>query len=170
MVWVCKQYLLISARKIKLGHNWIFQQDRDPKHTFKVGITKWKFWSEHHKALTRILWKMCGLRWISMSKQGGSNQLQYTRVTLVLSGGMRRKSGQWKPTPDIQFRLSRSLSWRVVLFWGTAQKRFYYTRKEFLCHLPQWSFVWSCGLSLVPELTISFILSKNVPNNKFCNT
>ena len=37
---ILKHNLKSSARKLKLGRNWIFQQDNDPKHTAHV-VTKW---------------------------------------------------------------------------------------------------------------------------------
>ena len=55
-----KQHLETSARKLKLGHKWVFQMDNDTKHTSKV-VAKWlkdnkvKCWSGHHKALPSIL-------------------------------------------------------------------------------------------------------------------
>ena len=33
---ILKQHLKTSVRKLKLGRNWVFQMDNDPKHTFKV--------------------------------------------------------------------------------------------------------------------------------------
>ena len=35
-----KQHLKTSVRKLKLGHKWVFQMDKDPKHTSKV-VAKW---------------------------------------------------------------------------------------------------------------------------------
>ena len=37
---ILKQQLKTSVRKLKLGRNWVFQMDNDPKHTFKV-VAKW---------------------------------------------------------------------------------------------------------------------------------
>ena len=39
-VKILKQLLKTSARKLKLGHKWIFQMDNDPKPTSKV-VAKW---------------------------------------------------------------------------------------------------------------------------------
>ena len=39
-VAILKQHLKTSARKLKLGHKWVFQMDNDPKHTSKV-VAKW---------------------------------------------------------------------------------------------------------------------------------
>lgn len=35
-VEILKQHLKTSARKLKLGHKWVFQTDHDPKHTAKL--------------------------------------------------------------------------------------------------------------------------------------
>ncbi len=37
---ILKQHLKTSARNLKLGRNWVFQQDKDPKYTAKA-VTKW---------------------------------------------------------------------------------------------------------------------------------
>ena len=37
---ILRQNLKTSARKLKLGHKWVFQMDNDPKHTSKV-VAKW---------------------------------------------------------------------------------------------------------------------------------
>ena len=39
-VYILKQHLKISVRKLKLGRKWVFQMDNNPKHTSKV-VTKW---------------------------------------------------------------------------------------------------------------------------------
>ena len=35
-----KQYLKTSARKLKLGHKWVFPMGDDPEHTSKI-VSKW---------------------------------------------------------------------------------------------------------------------------------
>uniref|UniRef100_A0AAZ3PHT6 Tc1-like transposase DDE domain-containing protein n=1 Tax=Oncorhynchus tshawytscha TaxID=74940 RepID=A0AAZ3PHT6_ONCTS len=37
---ILKQHLKTSVRKLKLGCQWVFQMDNDPKHTSKV-VAKW---------------------------------------------------------------------------------------------------------------------------------
>ena len=37
---ILKHHLKTSVRKLKLGRNWFFQMDNDPKHTSKV-VAKW---------------------------------------------------------------------------------------------------------------------------------
>ena len=37
---ILKQHLKTSVRKLKLGRQWVFQMDNDPKHTSKV-VAKW---------------------------------------------------------------------------------------------------------------------------------
>ena len=37
---ILKQHLKTSVIKLKLGRNWVFQMDNDPKHTSKV-VAKW---------------------------------------------------------------------------------------------------------------------------------
>ena len=37
---ILKQCLKTSVRKLKLGRKWVFQMDKDPKHTSKV-VAKW---------------------------------------------------------------------------------------------------------------------------------
>ena len=39
-VYILKQHLKTSVRKLKLGRKWVFQMDNDPKHTSKV-VAKW---------------------------------------------------------------------------------------------------------------------------------
>uniref|UniRef100_A0AAZ3NVJ3 Tc1-like transposase DDE domain-containing protein n=1 Tax=Oncorhynchus tshawytscha TaxID=74940 RepID=A0AAZ3NVJ3_ONCTS len=39
-VYILKQHLKTSVRKLKLGRTWVFQMDNDPKHTSKV-MAKW---------------------------------------------------------------------------------------------------------------------------------
>ena len=38
-VYILKQHLKTSVRKLKLGRKWVFQVDNDPKHTSK-GVAK----------------------------------------------------------------------------------------------------------------------------------
>jgi hypothetical protein len=57
---ILKQHLKTLVRKLKLGRNWVFQMDNDPKHNSKVVAkslkdNKSRYWSSHHKALTSIL-------------------------------------------------------------------------------------------------------------------
>ena len=35
-VYILKQHIKTSVRKLKLGRNWVFQMDNDPKHTSNV--------------------------------------------------------------------------------------------------------------------------------------
>ena len=80
-----KQHLKISVRKLKLGNKWVFQMNKDPKHTSKV-VAKWlkrttksRYWSGHHQALTSILLKICGQNWKNVCEQGGlQTRLSYT--------------------------------------------------------------------------------------------
>ena len=37
---IFKQHVKTSVRKLKLGREWVFQMDNDPKHTSKV-VEKW---------------------------------------------------------------------------------------------------------------------------------
>ena len=37
---ILKQNLKTSVKKLKLGREWVFQMDNDPKHTSKV-VAKW---------------------------------------------------------------------------------------------------------------------------------
>ena len=59
-VYILKQHLKTSVRKLKLGCKWVFQMDNDPKHAFKV-VAKWlkdnkvKVLESHHKVLSSIL-------------------------------------------------------------------------------------------------------------------
>ena len=39
-MYILKQHLKTSVRKLKLGCKWVFQMDNDPKHTSKV-VAKW---------------------------------------------------------------------------------------------------------------------------------
>ena len=39
-VYILKQHLKTSVRKLKLGLKWVFQMDNDAKHTSKV-VSKW---------------------------------------------------------------------------------------------------------------------------------
>ena len=61
---ILKQHIKTSVRKLKLGCQWVFQMDNDPKHTklWQTGLrtTKSRYWSGHHKALTSILLNICG--------------------------------------------------------------------------------------------------------------
>ena len=38
---ILKQHLKTSVRKLKLGRKWVFQMDKNPKHTSKV-VAKWR--------------------------------------------------------------------------------------------------------------------------------
>ncbi|KAI4876545.1 hypothetical protein NFI96_016578 [Prochilodus magdalenae] len=40
-----KQILVASARKLKMGHHWVLQQDNDPKHVIKSS----QKWLTRHK-------------------------------------------------------------------------------------------------------------------------
>jgi transposase len=39
-MWIMKQHLKTSVRKLKLGRKWVFEMDNDPKHASKV-VAKW---------------------------------------------------------------------------------------------------------------------------------
>ena len=64
-VAILTQHLKTSVRKLQLGCKWACQMDNDPSMLPKLwqnGLrtTNSRYWSGHHKALTTILWKICG--------------------------------------------------------------------------------------------------------------
>ncbi len=84
---ILKQHLKTSARNMKLGWNWVFQQDNDPKHRAQV-VTKW---------LTDNKVKV--LEWPSQSPDLNliENEKESHKpdwVTPILSGGMGQNSGK----------------------------------------------------------------------------
>lgn len=85
---ILKQNHKTSTRKMKVGG--FSQQDNDPKHISNVvtRTKKWKLWIWHHKALTGILYKICGLDWKSVSE----NKSWW--FTAALSGGMSKDSSK----------------------------------------------------------------------------
>uniref|UniRef100_A0A8K9V1Q1 Transposase Tc1-like domain-containing protein n=1 Tax=Oncorhynchus mykiss TaxID=8022 RepID=A0A8K9V1Q1_ONCMY len=55
---ILEENLMESAKDLRLGRRFVFQQDNDPKHKAKSTMEwtiKSKYWSGHHKALTSIL-------------------------------------------------------------------------------------------------------------------
>ena len=131
---ILKQHLKPSVRKKKLGRKWVLQKDNDPKHTSKIVVnglrtTKSRYWSDHHKALTTKLKKICGQNWKSVCKQGGlETWLSYTssvskngpKFTQLIVGSLWKATRNvWPKLNDLKAMLPNT-NWVYVNFWPTG--------------------------------------------------
>ena len=133
MMFIYWSNIKTSVRKLKLVRKWVFQMDKDPKHTSKVvekGLqTKSRCWSGHHKALTSIPKNICGQNWKSVCEQG------CLQTWLVYTSSVRRNGPKfsqlivgrlWKATQNISPKLNNlkamllNTNWVHVNFWPTG--------------------------------------------------
>ena len=59
-----QQNVAISVKKLGLGGNWIFQQDNDLKHSFKIMKVRLKYLTIRHNPQTLIHLNIFGNMWI----------------------------------------------------------------------------------------------------------